>query len=135
MGLTVKFAPVNIPIKRRVETLSAASWIFSLIFAGLVCCLLTLYLIMYTRFWWITILYLVWMVIDRHTGEAGGRRISWVRSWEWWSYFRNYFPIRLHRLPWVEFDPKKNYLFCCFPHGIIPAGAFSIFCTKAGEFE
>ncbi|XP_044757332.1 2-acylglycerol O-acyltransferase 1-like isoform X2 [Coccinella septempunctata] len=135
MGLPIQFAPLNIPFKRRLETLSAASWIYSLAFAGFTCGLLTLYLILYTRLRWVAILYLIWIVKDRHTCDSGGRRSSYVRGWEWWMYFRNYFPIRLHRLPWNEFDTKKNYLFCCFPHGIIPAGGFSVFATEQGEFE
>ncbi|XP_045467427.1 2-acylglycerol O-acyltransferase 1-like [Harmonia axyridis] len=135
MGLQVEFAPLNVPLTRRLQTLSAAFWFSSVAFAGLACWLLILYVIFYTRLWWLIILYLVWVYIDRHACETGSRRSSLVRSWDWWEYFRNYFPVRLHRLPWIEFDPDKNYLFCCFPHGLIPAGAFSVFATKSGEFE
>lgn len=40
---------------------------------------------------------------------------------------KNYFPATLERLPWVELDPKKNYLFCCFPHGMLSLGVFCSF--------
>ncbi|KAL3277964.1 hypothetical protein HHI36_013304 [Cryptolaemus montrouzieri] len=133
--MLLKFAPINLPIKRRIQTLSAAVWIYTLVFGGLISFSITLYLILYTRLWWLTLIYVVWAYFDRHTPETGGRRIDSVRESEWWGYFRNYFPIRLYRLPWLKFPTDKNYLFCCFPHGLLTGGAFSVFATEHGEFR
>lgn len=35
----------------------------------------------------------------------------------------------------TELDPTKNYLFACFPHGVVCAGAFGAFCTNALNFD
>jgi len=59
----------------------------------------------------------------------------WVRSWRWWKYMKAYFPATLERLPWVELDPKKNYLFCCFPHGMLSLGVFCGFANEYGEYR
>lgn len=55
-----------------------------------------------------------------------------MRSWSWWRYCRDYFPIKLIKT--AELDPTKNYLFACFPHGIICAGANAAFGTNALDF-
>ncbi|XP_062262558.1 diacylglycerol O-acyltransferase 2-like [Platichthys flesus] len=61
-----------------------------------------------------------------------GRRSSWVRSWTVWTYFRDYFPIRLiktHNLL------PSNYIFGYHPHGILCFGAFCNFGTEATGFS
>ncbi|KAK9884502.1 hypothetical protein WA026_007343 [Henosepilachna vigintioctopunctata] len=133
--LRVEFAPLTLPIRRRVQTLTAAAWFVTMAYGGMISIILTLYLVFGTKYWWITISYMIWIFLDRYTSETGGRRNNWVQSMELWQYFKNYFPIRLHRLPWIQLSPKKNYLFCCFPHGMLPTGTFSVFSTKQGEFS
>lgn len=34
----------------------------------------------------------------------------------------------------TDLDPSKNYLFACFPHGVVCSGAFTAFCTNALGF-
>ena len=46
----------------------------------------------------------------------------------WWRYFCNYFPIRLIKT--VDLDPKRNYLFCSFPHGLLGTGVTGAFATN-----
>lgn len=46
-----------------------------------------------------------------------------------WRYFRDYFPISLVKT--AELDSSRNYLLCCFPHGVISTGAFGAFGTEA----
>lgn len=58
-----------------------------------------------------------------------------MRNWTWWSYFSDYFPARLEKVADAELNKEKNYLFCCFPHGIIPAGPFCAFVSKRSGFE
>ncbi|XP_031338064.1 2-acylglycerol O-acyltransferase 2-A-like isoform X2 [Photinus pyralis] len=134
--LGVKFAPINIPFRRRIQTLSAAAWFITMAFGGFIGLFLAVYMILQTRLWLVTIAYLIWAWgMDRHTCKKGGRRVEWVRSWTWWKYLKEYFPLNLERVPWVELDPKRNYLFCCFPHGMLPTGAFSAFGTNVGGFH
>lgn len=34
----------------------------------------------------------------------------------------------------TDLDPTKNYLFACFPHGLVSTGVFGAFCTNALDF-
>lgn len=134
--LGVKFAPFNIPLRRRLQTLAAAAWFVVMAFGGFLGLLYSFYLVLYTRVWLLIVVYLIWAWgLDKDTCERGGRRIEWVRGWTWWKYLKDYFPLNLERVPWVQLDPKKNYLFCCFPHGMLSTGAFSAFATTVGGFH
>ncbi|KAJ8946392.1 hypothetical protein NQ318_011798 [Aromia moschata] len=73
-------------------------------------------------------------VAGQETPERGGRRICWVRSWTWWRYVKEYFPLRLKKLPGVDLDSKRNYLFCGFPHGFLPSGGLNAFLSDHSEF-
>lgn len=57
---------------------------------------------------------------------------TWARNWKWWSYFRDYFPLKLVKT--ANLDPEKNYLFCIFPHGVLSTGGFGSFATDALDF-
>jgi len=58
---------------------------------------------------------------------------GWFRSLRWWTWFRDYFPISLHKT--VDLDPSKTYVFGYHPHGIIGLGAFCNFATEATGFS
>lgn len=128
--LGIQFAPLNVPLKRRLQTLAAAAWFVTMVFGGFAGLFLSFYLLFFSTTRWFVILYYIWIYIDRETAEKGGRRSEWVRSWSWWKYMTEYFPIKLAVVPSVELDPKKNYLFCCFPHGMLSTGPFSVFATN-----
>ncbi|XP_076643263.1 2-acylglycerol O-acyltransferase 2-A [Halictus rubicundus] len=127
--LGVRFAPLNVPLKRRLETLSVALMIILLGFGDLIGYLLTAYLLFYTeKLRYFTLLYFVWMYYDWETCNQGGRRhrwTTWFRNCTWTKYVCNYFPIKLVKT--VDLDPTKNYLFCSFPHGILSTGIFGAF--------
>ncbi|KAJ8946389.1 hypothetical protein NQ318_011795 [Aromia moschata] len=124
----IKLAPLNVSFRTRLLSLAALAWIFCIILGGGIGSLFALYVILYTRYWWVMAVYLMWIwVIDRDIAERGGRRSRWVRSWIWWKWLQEYFPLKLVKLPGVELDPKKNYLLCGFPHGMLPTGAFNAF--------
>nr|XP_022908016.1 2-acylglycerol O-acyltransferase 1-like [Onthophagus taurus]XP_022911992.1 2-acylglycerol O-acyltransferase 1-like [Onthophagus taurus] len=132
----IEFAPLNIPLKRRLQTVAAASWFVIMIGGGLAGLLLSIYLIIFSSLRWLVILYLIWIWgPDSKISERGGRRSEWIRDWTWWKYLKHYFPLSLERVPWVSLDPHKNYLFCCFPHGMLSTGPFSAFGTKTGGFH
>ncbi|XP_050296929.1 2-acylglycerol O-acyltransferase 1-like [Anthonomus grandis grandis] len=132
----IQFAPLSVPMERRLQTLAAGVGFVWLIFGGFICLFLSIYLILFTRFWWITSLYLLWILLwDVNVSERGGRQIQWVRNWRWWKYMKDYFPVTLERVPWVELDPKKNYLFCVFPHGLLSLGVVCSFGNNYGEFK
>lgn len=136
--LGVKFAPLNTPLKRRLETLAAAAWIMMLAFGGFAGCVITALLIIYTSVVrYFIFVYLAWIYFfDLDTCETGGRSeawISWMRNHAWWHYFCAYFPIKLIKT--AELDPSKNYLLCSFPHGLLCTGAFGAFATDVLGFH
>lgn len=132
----IQFAPLNVPLERRLQTLAVAVWMIVLPFGGFIGLLIALYFLVFTSYWWLMAIYLFWIwVVDKDISEKGGRSSTWMKSWRWWKYSRDYFPLRLERLPWVELDPKRNYLFCCFPHGLLATGAFNAFGSEWGGYR
>ncbi|KAF7274157.1 2-acylglycerol O-acyltransferase 1-like isoform X2 [Rhynchophorus ferrugineus] len=131
----IKFAPLDISLDRRLQTLAVACGFNWFIFGGFFCLVWSVYLVLFTKYWHLTTLYFVWMWWDLNTSQTGGRSSRWVRNWVWWYYMKEYFPSRMERLPWVELDKKKNYLFCCFPHGMLSLGVFTNFGSDYGEYK
>lgn len=129
--MKIEFAPLNIPLRRRLQTASVVQWVFSFL-ALAQCCLAGFILLCLSRWWLLAALYAGWLYLDRDTPTTGGRRSQWVRRWAIWQYFRDYFPISLIKT--VDLDPKHNYLFGFHPHGVLVAGAFGNFCTEASGF-
>nr|CAD7257111.1 unnamed protein product [Timema shepardi] len=130
--LRIKFAPLKTPLERRLQTLAAACWFVTLAFGGTLCLAAVLYLTFYTRLWWLTLLYGAFIFYDRDVCNKGGRSSDWVRRWAWWSYLRDYFPLKLVKT--ADLDASRNYLFCAFPHGMLSTGAFGSFATEALGF-
>lgn len=134
--LGIDFAPLNIPLERRLQTLAAGAWFNVLAFGPFICTFLTFYIIFNTKFWWLMLIYLYWiLMIDNKTSEKGGRQIQYVKNWKWWKYMTDYFPYQLVKQTNFELDPKRNYMFACFPHGILPVGTFSMTSTNYGPFK
>lgn len=125
------FAPLNIPLYRRCQTLSVVVWILMP--------WVSLYLaIRFLRSdsWYLTgsfLLYLLWMLVFRTYPKEGGHRQQWLRRFIWWKWFVGYFPIRLHKT--CDLPPDRSYVFGYHPHGIICLGAFGNFVTEATGFE
>ncbi|XP_008302175.1 2-acylglycerol O-acyltransferase 1 isoform X2 [Stegastes partitus] len=114
--MKVEFAPLNIPLRRRLQTAAVLQWIFSFL-ALAQCCLAGFVLLALSDWWLLALLYAGWLWLDWDTPTSGGRRSSWVRSWTVWEYFRDYFPLTLIKT--VDLDPKKNYIFGFHPHGLV----------------
>ncbi|XP_023346005.1 2-acylglycerol O-acyltransferase 1 [Eurytemora carolleeae] len=130
----VHFAPLLLPLDRRLQTLSVALWFMLAILIGSVTAIIFMYLILYTNYWWIPVLYLTWMIFDRKCQVRGGRpeRVQkWARNWSLWRFYCNYFPIRLIRT--VELDQTKNYIFGSHPHGLLCSGMFGAFATEGAD--
>ncbi|NXT91662.1 MOGT2 acyltransferase, partial [Anhinga rufa] len=128
----VEFAPLSVPLQRRLQTASVAQWVFS--FLGLAqCCTIAYIALFFTRFWLVSALYTVWWIIDREKPSKGGRRIHALRNSVIWRYMRDYFPITLVKT--ADLDPRQNYLMGFHPHGVLAAGAFLNFCTEASGFS
>ncbi|KAL5236281.1 hypothetical protein ACI65C_003691 [Semiaphis heraclei] len=129
----VEFAPLCVPLSRRLETLAAAAWIYLVVFGGMTGWAVLLYILMATRFWWAALMYGLWIYLDRSVASDNPERFRFMRRLKWWTHFKNYFPVSLiktHDLP-----ADKSYLFATYPHGVLCAGSFSNFATDAGQFS
>ncbi|XP_075210781.1 2-acylglycerol O-acyltransferase 2-A-like [Lycorma delicatula] len=126
--LGIKFAPLNVPLQRRLETLAAATWFILAGFGNPIGFITAIYLILYTKLCWILIIYCLWIIYDRDTRNKGGRRINWIRNWKLWYYYSRYFPLKLIKT--AELDASSNYLLISYPHGLIASGAFGHFATN-----
>ncbi|CAL9685685.1 unnamed protein product [Knipowitschia caucasica] len=118
--------------KEVIEALSVLQWVLSFLFMGLSCAILSVYL-MFTSLWPLAALSLLWLAMDWHTPEKGGRGTTFVRKWKIWEHFRDFFPIKLKKT--AELGPNKNYILGCHPHGIMSVGAFSCFSTESCGFS
>ena len=129
----VEFAPLRIPLHRRLETAAVALYYYSFYFGALIGTLIILGLF-FTSYYPIAIFYLTWAyLIDGRTPDHGGRRSNFMRKLRIWKYFRDYFPISLIKT--TELEPTKNYIFGYHPHGVLCTGAFCNFATEATDFS
>ncbi|XP_071233952.1 2-acylglycerol O-acyltransferase 2-A-like isoform X2 [Salvelinus alpinus] len=130
--MKIQFAPMNIPLRRRLQTAAVLQWVFS--FLALAQCCLAGYVLLCVSDWWVlAVLYAGWLYLDRDTPTSGGRRSEWLRNCSVWKHFRDYFPLNLIKT--VDLDPGSNYLFGFHPHGVLVAGGFGNFCTEASGFS
>lgn len=100
--LGVEFAPLNVPLARRLETLALAWHVLSIpAFCStfMFCCALP-------PLWPILILYIIYLLRDNSPfdGSAARRYSPTFRSLRIWRYFAEYFPIRLHKT--VDLEPS-----------------------------
>ncbi|XP_063985013.1 2-acylglycerol O-acyltransferase 2-A-like isoform X2 [Diachasmimorpha longicaudata] len=130
--LGVKFAPLRVPLERRLQTLAAGAWFCVLGFGSFFGWIITFYCLVFGHWLrYFTLIYLYWVFyIDWNTYKRGGRSerwTLWMRNFIWWHYFCAYFPVKLVKT--VDLDPSQNYLLCSFPHGILATGVFAAFST------
>ncbi|XP_030072773.1 2-acylglycerol O-acyltransferase 1 [Microcaecilia unicolor] len=130
--MKIEFAPLNIPLARRIQTAAVLQWVFSFLLLAQ-CCVGVFILLILRSYWLVIALYVLWLYFDWDTPQTGGRRWQWVRNWTVWKFFKDYFPI--HLVKTTSLDPKHNYLFGFHPHGVLVAGAFGNFCTNYTGFS
>lgn len=129
----ISFAPLRIPLKRRIQTLAVLFGVFIAFLAHVTGLVLWLVLFL-SKYWPIAIFYAtIIIVFDRDRPSQGGRRFSVIRNLAIWRYFCDYFPIKLVKT--AHLDGNKNYIFGFHPHGIITAGAFGNFATEGTDFS
>lgn len=93
-------------------------------------------LLLFTPFRLPMLLYLLWIfTIDRNVCERGGRTIEYIRDFFLWKYFVSYFPVDSLLSSPVNLDPKKNYIFAVYPHGVICISGSVDFRSNHGNFK
>ncbi|XP_010862275.1 diacylglycerol O-acyltransferase 2 [Esox lucius] len=119
-------------LTKQVQIFSVMQYIVSFLMMGPIISVVMLYLL-WTDYWWVTASYTTWLFYDRSTHKQAGRRFLWVRNWTVWTYYRDYFPIRLIKTH--NLSPSRNYILGYHPHGIFCFGAFCNFATEANGFS
>lgn len=136
----MEFAPINLPMERRLQTVAILFWLFLFVAIPLFAYPVVIYLLAFSSYdvfrraaafllpylWWI------W-VVDRDSCNKGGRKMDWVRNWAIWKWYNDYFPIKLVKT--AELNPKRNYLMGSHPHGVLCSGAFGCFGSNAQNVE
>ncbi|XP_065601847.1 2-acylglycerol O-acyltransferase 2 isoform X1 [Cyrtonyx montezumae] len=130
--MKIEFAPLSLPLQRRLQTAAVVQWVFSFLCLAQ-CCTAAFIGLLFTRFWLLSVLYAVWWFLDREAPLRGGRRIHLVRNSVVWRHMRDYFPVTLVKT--AELDPRQNYLVGFHPHGVLAVGAFINFGTEASGFS
>ncbi|XP_054933198.1 2-acylglycerol O-acyltransferase 2-A-like isoform X1 [Dermacentor andersoni] len=127
--LGVEFAPLNVPLKRRLQTASVLYLAVSFVFGGFFWSALFAYVFFYTSYYYIPLLYAIWYLYDRDTPKRGGRQSRWVRQWRLLKYAGAYYPAKLVKTS--DLTPARNYILGYHPHGIMCMGAMCNFGTEA----
>ena len=128
----IEFAPLFIPLERRIQTLCTLQWVITFLLGGFGCLAIAMFLL-FTKYYWITLLYLIWYYYDKDTPERGGRTVNWVRSLTLWKKMSQYFPAKLHKT--VDLSTDKSYIFGVHPHGIFQTSGFLAFATEGTGFS
>uniref|UniRef100_A0A8C7A1Y8 Acyltransferase n=1 Tax=Neovison vison TaxID=452646 RepID=A0A8C7A1Y8_NEOVI len=118
--------------KQWLEVLGAYQYVLTFLFMGPFFSLLILFLL-FTSFWSVSVLYLVWLFLDWDTPKQGGRRFEWIRNSAMWKHVRDYYPVKLVKT--AELPPDRNYVLSVHPHGIMCMGAFCNFSTDVNGFS
>jgi hypothetical protein len=126
----IRWAPLNVPLQRRLQTLAVLMHTLSI--AGLLT--VFFFLCSIPLLWPIVLPYLIYVLFS-NAGTSGelSFRSERCRRLPVWSLFASYFPARLHRS--VTLEPTRKYIFGYHPHGIISHGAFAAFATEALGFS
>ncbi|CAG2103195.1 unnamed protein product [Medioppia subpectinata] len=83
---------------------------------GLTCGIICIYML-FTPYYYVSMMYFAFMYSDRHTPNRGGRPCNWLRNSPFVKYFTDYFPMKLIKTQ--DLDPGQNYMFICHPHGLM----------------
>ncbi|KAM7183537.1 Diacylglycerol acyltransferase domain containing protein [Naviculisporaceae sp. PSN 640] len=126
----VRFAPWNIPLRRRLQTL--AVMIHCLSIASTASFFFFLCAIPLT--WPLLIPYLLHILLSKAATDGKLRfRSERFRRMKAWKHFADYFPAKLHKTH--DLPPTRKYIFGYHPHGIISHGGFAAFATEALGFS
>jgi 2-acylglycerol O-acyltransferase 2 len=131
--LGIEFSIFDVPIERRLQTLSVCFFVFLFLQGLTLLGYATFIYLLFTRFYLITLVYIVWYYFDLDICHCGGRPWLPSRKWRVWKYLADYFPVELIKTQ--DLDPNRNYIFGIHPHGVMSIAAFVNFGTEATGFS
>ena len=121
--LGIELAPLCVPLERRLQTYAVFHHVSTFFFFG-ISSTLFLFFMLFTPFFWLSWLYIIWYIYDFNRSSRGGRRFEFMRRLRLWTWFRDYFPIRIIKT--ADLSPEHNYIFGSHPHGIMGIGAYCV---------
>jgi 2-acylglycerol O-acyltransferase 2 len=107
-NLVPKFAPLNLPLPRRLQTASIVLWLLLYPFGVS----LFLYIAAFKNILPFALAYLIYVYLDP-APEMGGRKMMWLRRLPIWDLMRDFFPVKLVKT--VDLEPDRNYVFGYHP--------------------
>lgn len=107
--LGIDWAPVTTPWRRRLQTAAVFYFTADFLVAGFIA-LVVLVSLLWTSYFWVTCLYVVWWVYDKQTCNRGGRRRRWARWLPSHKWFRDYFPIKLVKVTKLQITQRATHL-------------------------
>ncbi|CDO95834.1 unnamed protein product [Kluyveromyces dobzhanskii CBS 2104] len=95
-----EFCSINTPVDRRLQTLVVAWHTGSIV----IMITISLFVLVNPFMWWFVIPYAIYYFTDRtaSNGNVVKRYSNFFRSLPMWNYYRDYFPINLHRTTVLE---------------------------------
>ncbi|MFH4973389.1 hypothetical protein AB6A40_000098 [Gnathostoma spinigerum] len=116
-----------------LETLAVCHYVYIWILMPLWSTWFPIYLLFFTKYWWLMCIYFAWFLYDRNTPRRGGRRWEFYRNASIWKYFASYFPMKLVKT--AELPPDRNYIIGLHPHGVLSMSNFTHMCTEGTSFS
>ncbi|KAH8258262.1 hypothetical protein KR038_008752 [Drosophila bunnanda] len=119
--MKIEWAPLRVPLARRLQTLVTACFTYTIISMPLLAWIMTGLLLYYGGLILRTLLIIYFVIIykdyKKNYGTMEGNGWSFYRSN---PKYRDYFPVDLVKT--AELPANKNYILACFPHGILGTG-------------
>ncbi|XP_073812550.1 diacylglycerol O-acyltransferase 2-like [Musca autumnalis] len=134
--MKIDWAPIDVPPRRRIQTLAAAFYVYVFMFLPFISLFLTAFFLLYLNYLGraLLLVYLTYIYFD-HTKRASaldGNGWKFLRNNFMAHHLRDYFPIELIKT--AELTPDRNYLVVSFPHGIIGTGVTNNMGNNIGKW-
>ncbi|CAG2176490.1 unnamed protein product, partial [Oppiella nova] len=124
------FTSIDTSFERLLETLAVLFYCSEYLFICIIILIILIYLL-FTKYFIIPLLYFSWVYYDRNVHNQGLNH--WIRRLSIWTYFVNYFPIKLIKTH--DLDPRRTYIFACHPHGLMGCSIVANFGTESTGFS
>lgn len=125
---------MTVTIKSLKEIFAASFSLFTVLHCSSIIGLAILsYLLIFTKYYWLTLLYCVYYYLDYDRDEKGAYYCLFLKRLPIWRHLRDYFPVKLIKT--VDLPADRNYIFVVAPHGVIPFGTSTNFITDATGFS
>ncbi|KAH8306795.1 hypothetical protein KR059_003276 [Drosophila kikkawai] len=119
--MKIEWAPLRVPLSRRLQTLVTACFTYTIISMPLLSWIMTGLLLYYGGLILRSLLMVYFVIIykdyKKNYGAIDGNGWSFFRSN---PKYRDYFPVELVKT--AELPANKNYILASFPHGILGTG-------------